>query len=204
MQFSIKVFFSSSGFQSKLFYLGVYMNPETIQTLTTWLGLIINFLSIVAGIGLFAVAIYQSLKSRAVRWDALLFAGFLLWIFPYGIRNYAPALTDATIDLFNSMAGKREPMEEAIKAFIGETNEQLPIVPDVSTSPVVIDTSQPAVIITSTPFPNYAATATALAPTPTPFVMIEPTWTVEPTRYICRTIEDIQAGCTPPTPQPGN
>jgi hypothetical protein len=174
------------------------MSPETAQTITTWLGLIINGLSIIAGIGLFVVAIYQSLKSRVVRWDALLFAGFLLWILPYGIRNYAPALADATIDLFNSMAGKREPMEEAIKAFIGETNEQLPTVP------VAIDTSQPTIIITSTPFPDYAATATMQAPIPTPYVMIEPTWTVEPTRYICRTIEDIQAGCTPPTPQPGS
>ncbi len=177
------------------------MSPETANTITTWLGLIINGISIVAGVGLFGVAIYQSLKSRAVRWDALLFAGFLLWIFPYGIRNYAPALTDATIDLFNSMAGKRDPMEEAIKAFIGDVNEELPPVP---TSPITIDTSQPAIVITATPFPNYAATATAVAPTPTPFVMIETTSTVAPTRYICRTIADIQAGCTPPTPVPGS
>ena len=177
------------------------MNPETIQTLTTWLGLGTLTVAAVGSIIVIAIAVVQSLKSRVVRWDALIFAVVLLWSLPYGIRVYGPELVDATIDLLNNLAGKREPMEEAIKAFIGDVNEELPPVP---TSPITIDTSQPAIVITATPFPNYAATATAVAPTPTPFVIIEPTSTVAPTRYICRTIADIQAGCTPPTPIPGN
>jgi hypothetical protein len=178
------------------------MNPETAQIITTWLGLIINGLSILAGTGLLVVAVYQSLKSRVVRWDALLFAGFLLWILPYGIRNYAPELADATIDLFNSMANKREPMEEAIKAFIGDVNEELPVVPDVPA--VIIATPE----FTATPFPtpsvNFAATATAYFESHPTAVPPQPTATLEPTRYVCRTIQDIQAGCTPPTPVPGN
>ena len=177
------------------------MSIETVETITKWLGLITMILAVIGSVGMVATAVYQSLKSRAVRWDALVFAGLLLWAMPIGIRNYGPILTDATIDLLNNLAGKREPMEEAIKGFIGDVNEELPPVP---TSPITIDTSQPAIVITATPFPNYAATATAVAPTPTPFVMIEPTSTVAPTRYICRTIADIQAGCTPPTPVPGS
>lgn len=177
------------------------MNPETVSTITTWMGLITLTVAAVGSIIVIAIAVVQSLKSRVVRWDALIFAVVLLWSLPYGIRVYGPELVDATIDLLNNLAGKREPMEEAITRFIGDVNEELPPVP---TSPITIDTSQPAIVITATPFPNYAATATAVAPTPTPFVMIEPTWTIEPTRYVCRTIADIQAGCTPPTPVPGN
>lgn len=177
------------------------MNPETIDTVTFWLTLISLLLAAVGSIGIIAVAIYQSLKSRTVRWDALIFVGVLLWSFPFGIRNYGPELVDATIDLLNNLAGKRDPMEEAIKAFIGDVNEELPIVP---TSPITIDTSQPAIVITATPFPNYAATATTTAQSPAPTDTPQPAATLEPTRYICRTIEDIQAGCTPPTPVPGS
>lgn len=180
------------------------MNPQTLATVTTWLGLITMTIAVIGSIGMVATAVYQSLKSRTVRWDALVFAGLLLWAMPLGIRHYGPELVDATIDLLNNLAGKREPMEEAITRFIGETNEQLPIVPNVPTSPVVIDTSQPTIIITSTPFPNYAATVTARASEIPPTNTSAPTATLEPTRYVCRTIEDIRAGCTPPTPVPGS
>ncbi len=180
------------------------MNPETVSTITTWMGLITLTIAAVGSVIVIAIAVIQSLKSRVVRWDALIFAVVLLWSLPYGIRVYGPELVDATIDLLNNLAGKREPMEEAITRFIGETNEQLPIVPNVPTLPVVIDTSQPTIIITSTPFPNYAATVTARASEIPPTNTSAPTATLEPTRYVCRTIQDIQAGCTPPTPVPGN
>lgn len=180
------------------------MNPETVSTITTWMGLITLTVAAVGSIIVIAIAVVQSLKSRVVRWDALIFAVVLLWSLPYGIRVYGPELVDATIDLLNNLAGKREPMEDAITRFIGDVNEELPIIPPVATPTIQLNTDSPTIIITSTPFPNYAATATAVAPTPTPFVMIEPTWTLEPTRYVCRTIQDIQAGCTPPTPVPGN
>ncbi len=178
------------------------MNPETVSTITTWMGLITLTVAAVGSIIVIAIAVVQSLKSRVVRWDALIFAVVLLWSLPYGIRVYGPELVDATIDLLNNLAGKREPMEEAITRFIGDVNEELPIVPDVT-----VATPE----FTATPFPtpsiDFAATATVYfenQPTPTPFVMIEPTWTLVPTRYVCRTIADIQAGCTPPTPVPGS
>ena len=178
------------------------MNPETIQTLTTWLGLGTLTVAAVGSIIVIAIAVIQSLKSRVVRWDALIFAGVLLWALPYGIRIYGPELVDATIDLLNNLAGKREPMEEAIKAFIGDVNEELPVVPDVPA--VIIATPE----FTATPFPtpsvNFAATATAYFESHPTAVPPQPTATLEPTRYVCRTIQDIQAGCTPPTPVPGN
>jgi hypothetical protein len=178
------------------------MNPQTLATVTTWLGLITMTIAVIGSVGMVATAVYQSLKSRTVRWDALVFAGLLLWAMPLGIRHYGPELVDATIDLLNNLAGKREPMEDAITRFIGETNEQLPIVPDVPA--VIIATSE----FTATPFPtpsvNFAATATAYFESEPTAVPPQPTVTLEPTRYVCRTIQDIQAGCTPPTPVPGN
>ena len=178
------------------------MNPETIQTLTTWLGLGTLTVAAVGSIIVIAIAVVQSLKSRVVRWDALIFAVVLLWSLPYGIRVYGPELVDATIDLLNNLAGKRDPMEEAIKAFIGDVNEELPIVPDVPT--VIIATPE----FTATPFPtpsvNFAATATAYFESHPTAIPPQPTATLEPTRYVCHTIQDIQAGCTPPTPVPGN
>lgn len=192
------------------------MNPETVSTITTWMGLITLTVAAVGSIIVIAIAVVQSLKSRVVRWDALIFAVVLLWSLPYGIRVYGPELVDATIDLLNNLAGKREPMEDAITRFIGDVNEELPIVPDVPT--VIIATPE----FTATPFPtpavNFAATATAYfesQPTATP------TWSIEdfeaeatraaannptpkPTVFLCKTIEDIQAGCTPPTPVPGS
>ena len=178
------------------------MNPETVSTITTWLGLITLTFAAVGSIIVIAIAVVQSLKSRVVRWDAFIFAVVLLWSLPYGIRVYGPELVDATIDLLNNLAGKREPMEDAIKAFIGDVNEELPVVPDVPA--VIIATPE----FTATPFPtpsvNFAATATAYFESHPTAVPPQPTATLEPTRYVCRTIQDIQAGCTPPTPVPGN
>ncbi len=178
------------------------MNPETVRTITTWMGLITLTIAAVGSIIVIAIAVVQSLKSRVVRWDALIFAVVLLWSLPYGIRVYGPELVDATIDLLNNLAGKREPMEDAIKAFIGDVNEELPVVPDVPA--VIIATPE----FTATPFPtpsvNFAATATAYFESHPTAVPPQPTATLEPTRYVCRTIQDIQAGCTPPTPVPGN
>lgn len=178
------------------------MNPETVSTITTWMGLITLTVAAVGSIIVIAIAVVQSLKSRVVRWDALIFAVVLLWSLPYGIRVYGPELVDATIDLLNNLAGKREPMEDAIKAFIGDVNEELPVVPDVPA--VIIATPE----FTATPFPtpsvNFAATATAYFESHPTAVPPQPTATLEPTRYVCRTIQDIQAGCTPPTPVPGN
>ena len=178
------------------------MNPETISTITTWLGLITLTIAAVGSIIIIAIAVTQSLKSRVVRWDALIFAAVLLWVLPYGIRIYGPELVDATIDLLNNLADKREPMEDAITRFIGDVNEELPIVPDVPT--LVVATPE----FTATPFPtpsvNFAATATAYFENQPTAVPATPTATLEPTRYVCRTIQDIQAGCQPPTPVPGN
>ncbi len=192
------------------------MSPETISTITTWLGLITLTIAAVGSIVIIAIAVTQSLKSRVVRWDALIFAAVLLWVLPYGIRIYGPELVDATIDLLNNLAGKREPMEEAITRFIGDVNEELPIVPDVPT--VMIATPE----FTPTPFPtpsvDFAATATAYfsdQPTATP------TWSVEdfeaqatvnaagnptpvPTICVAHEVGDLQRGCVPPTPVPGN
>jgi hypothetical protein len=174
------------------------MNPETVSTITTWMGLITLTVAAVGSIIVIAIAVVQSLKSRVVRWDALIFAVVLLWALPYGIRIYGPELVDATIDLLNNLAGKREPMEDAITRFIGDVNEELPVVPDVPT--VIIATPE----FTATPFPtpsvNFAATATAYFESHPTAVPPQPTATLEPTRYVCRTIQDIQAGCTPPTP----
>ena len=174
------------------------MNPETIANITRWLTLITMAFAVVGSIGIIATAVYQTLVSRRVRWDALLFALVLLWALPYGIRIYGPELVDATIDLLNNLAGKRAPLEDAITRFIGDANEQLPIVPEVPTSPVVIDTTQPTIIITSTPWPTPEGVIIAV---PQPTQPTQPTPT--PTKCVAMQSGDLERGCVPPTPVPG-
>ena len=58
------------------------MNPETVSTITTWLGLITLTFAAVGSIIVIAIAVVHSLKSRVVRWDALIFAVVLLWSLP--------------------------------------------------------------------------------------------------------------------------
>lgn len=184
------------------------MNPETITTITTWLGLITLTVAAVGSVAIIAIAVTQSLKSRVVRWDALIFAAVLLWVLPYGIRVYGPELVDATIDLLNNLAGKREPMEDAITRFIGNANEETPITinqptAEFTSTPLPMPTNaidfdatataffegQPTV--TSTPYPNYAATIAA---------QVTPTATI----FVCQNSSQIAQGCFPPTPVPGN
>jgi hypothetical protein len=135
-----------------------------------------------------------------VRWDALIFAVVLLG-FPYGIRNYAPNWQTQPLICLTAwrQAGTNG---RGNQGFIGDVNEELPVVPDVPA--VIIATPE----FTATPFPtpsvNFAATATAYFESHPTAVPPQPTATLEPTRYVCRTIQDIQAGCTPPTPVPGN
>lgn len=183
------------------------MNPETVSTITTWLGLITLTIAAVGSIIIIAIAVTQSLKSRVVRWDALIFAAVLLWVLPYGIRIYGPELVDATIDLLNNLAGKREPMEDALTRFIGTESviapepTMPPSMPEFTSTPEPtrsIDFEATATVFfenlptaTNTPFPNYAATIQA---------QVTPTATV----FVCRQSSDIAKGCLPPTPQPGN
>lgn len=185
------------------------MSADTLETIVRWLGLIVMGLGVIGGVGLFTVAIYQSLKSRAVRWDALIFAGFLLWVLPYGIRNYGPVLTDATIDLLHSQADRRPAMEDAIRSFIGnegqDAGDPVVTVPDAATPQFTATPQQtpeinfqattdafmhPLPAATSTPYPDYAATIQAQV-TPTPTV------------FVCQQSSDFARGCLPPTPVPG-
>ena len=178
------------------------MNPETINAVTQWVTLITLLVQYVGGIGLVVLAAIEGLRNKTVRWDRLIYTGIILLILPYGIRNYGPELTDASIDLLNNLSDKRPAMEDAITRFIGDVNEELPIVPDVPT--LVVATPEFAATPFPTPSVNFAATATAYFENQPTAVPATPTATLEPTRYVCRTIQDIQAGCTPPTPIPGN
>lgn len=199
------------------------MAPETIDKISQWLTLLTLIAALVGTFLIVGTAAIQSLRNRVVRWDMLLYVLVILWSLPWGIRNYGPELTDASIDLMLSLAEKRPEMERAIREFIGN---------DVATdggSNVTV----PTAVFTSTPLPTIAnqtdfdATATAYffptalpaqptatpMPTETPRPMIEPTWTdyqhqtngtPEPTVFLCRTVEDVTAGCVPPTLTPGN
>ena len=198
------------------------MAPETIDKISQWLTLFTLIAALVGTFLIVGTAAIQSLRNRVVRWDMLLYVLVILWSLPWGIRNYGPELTDASIDLMLSLAEKRPAMESAIREFIGN---------DVATdggSNVTV----PTAVFTATPLPTIAnqtdfdATATAYfgdfptalpaatpMPTETPRPMIEPTWTdyqhqtngtPEPTVFLCRTVEDVAAGCVPATSTPGN
>lgn len=201
------------------------MSVETIDKISQWLTLLTLIAALVGTFLIVGTAAIQSLRNRVVRWDMLLYVLVILWSLPWGIRNYGPELTDASIDLMLSLAEKRPAMESAIREFIGN---------DVATdggSNVTV----PTAVFTSTPLPtmenqtDFDATATAYfgdfptalpaqstatpIPTATPRPMIEPTWTdyqhqtngtPEPTVFLCRTVEDVAAGCVPATSTPGN
>ena len=202
------------------------MAPETIDKISQWLTLFTLIAALVGTFLIVGTAAIQSLRNRVVRWDMLLYVLVILWSLPWGIRNYGPELTDASIDLMLSLAEKRPAMESAIREFIGN---------DVATDggsdvtvPTAVSTSVP--LPANTPTPNmFELTATAYfgefstalpaqptampVPTETPRPMIEPTWTdyqhqtngtPEPTVFLCNTVDDVTAGCTPRTPVPGN
>jgi len=133
----------------------------------------------------------------------------ILILIPFGIRVYPPLIMDAFIESFGNIVVQADELENVVKNMVenstndwNQFNEELTVVPDVPT--VIIATPE----FTATPFPtpavNFAATATAYFENHPTAVPPQPTATLEPTRYVCRTIQDIQAGCTPPTPVPGN
>lgn len=188
------------------------MNPETIDKISQWLTLLTLIAALVGTFVIVGTAAIQSLRNRVVRWDMLLYVIVILWSLPWGIRNYGPELTDASIDLMLSLAAKRPAMESAIREFIGN---------DLSGGgdSVIV----PTAVFTSTPLPTvpttFEETATAYfgdfptalpantpMPTETPRPMIEPTRTAVPSPTVCvaRETGDLQRGCVPPTPVPGN
>ena len=192
------------------------MSVETIDKISQWLTLLTLIAALVGTFLIVGTAAIQSLRNRVVRWDMLLYVLVILWSLPWGIRNYGPELTDASIDLMLSLAEKRPAMESAIREFIGN---------DVATdggSNVTVPTavSTPVPLPAFTPPPNmFELTATAYfgdfptalpastpLPTETPRPMIEPTWTLVPSPTVCvaQQAGDVARGCVPPTPVPGN
>ena len=192
------------------------MAPETIDKISQWLTLLTLIAALVGTFLIVGTAAIQSLRNRVVRWDMLLYVLVILWSLPWGIRNYGPELTDASIDLMLSLAAKRPAMESAIREFIGN---------DVATdggSNVTVPTavSTPVPLPAFTPPPNmFELTATAYfgdfptalpastpMPTETPRPMIEPTRTAVPSPTVCvaQQAGDVARGCVPPTPVPGN
>lgn len=138
----------------------------------------------------------------------------ILLLIPVGIREYPPMLTDAFIDAFSAIWGKSGDIEAITNEIVNESSNRWNSSGD---SPVIIPTVQ----FTPTPMPtienpiDFNATATAYfgdfptalpMPTSTPRPMVEPTRTPipSPTVFICRSGEDVLAGCQPPTPIPGN
>lgn len=138
----------------------------------------------------------------------------ILLLIPVGIREYPPMLTDAFIDAFSAIWGKSGDIEAITNEIVNESSNRWNNSGD---SPVIIPTAQ----FTPTPLPTIAnqtdfdATATAYfgdfptalpMPTSTPRPMIEPTRTPIPSPTICVASQpgDLQRGCVPPTPIPGN
>lgn len=182
------------------------MQPETVETIINWLSLLTLIAAIIGSILIIGTAVYQSLKARTVRWDVLGFIVVLLWSLPYGIRNYGPELTDASIDLINSMATKREPLEGAIRNLFGDT---------VQGGEIVHPAPQPAATAVSTPEPPaptvtpeidfWATTDAYMTAQPTQPPTVQPTQppVIQPTPTRCTvTINGTAVPC-PPTPQPG-
>ena len=197
------------------------MSVETIDKISQWLTLLTLIAALVGTFLIVGTAAIQSLRNRVVRWDMLLYVLVILWSLPWGIRNYGPELTDASIDLMLSLAAKRPAMESAIREFIGN---------DVATDggsnvtvPTAVFASTPVPLPAFTPPPNmFELTATAYfgdfptalpvqpiatpMPTETPRPMIEPTRTAVPSPTVCVAVQtgDLERGCVPPTPVPGN
>lgn len=137
---------------------------------------------------------------------------FILVLVLIGVRYYPPALANAFIEGFKEVWALQPEIEGVISGVVNDSQESWN---GGNSAPVVIPTAE----FTPTPYPTtpstFEATATAYfadfptvipEPTQTPRPMIEPTRTQVPTAtvYICRTSQDILAGCQPPTPIPGN
>ena len=203
------------------------MSVETIDKISQWLTLLTLIAALVGTFLIVGTAAIQSLRNRVVRWDMLLYVLVILWSLPWGIRNYGPELTDASIDLMLSLAAKRPAMESAIREFIGN---------DVATDggsnvtvPTAVFASTPVPLPVFTPPPNmFELTATAYFgdfPTALPIATPMPEYTATrslqdfeaqatvnaannptPRPTVCVAVQtgDLERGCVPPTPVPGD
>ena len=192
------------------------MEQATIDSITYWITLITLLVQYVGGIFLVVTAGLEALRNKAVRLDRIVTVGIILILIPYGIRNYGLELADASIDLLNGLTDKRPEIEAAVERFLNENNL------DNGGSNVTVPTavSTPVPLPAFTPPPNmFELTATAYfgdfptalpastpMPTETPRPMIEPTRTAVPSPTVCVAVQtgDLERGCVPPTPVPGN
>jgi hypothetical protein len=143
---------------------------------------------------------------------------FILVLVLIGVRYYPPALANAFLDGFRETWGLRAEIEEIISGVVNESQDSWNSGASNGNSdaPIVISTPDGGfpTAIPIAPTPNmfqetataYFATAMPPQPTETPRPMIEPTRTPVPlpTVFICRSSQDVLAGCQPPTPMPGN
>lgn len=140
----------------------------------------------------------------------------ILLLIPVGIREYPPMLADAFIDSFRTIWSRSGDIEAITQEIINDSQSKWNNADD---APVIIATPQ----FTPTPYPttinHFELTATAYfddfptaipqstpEPTATNRPMIQPTRTLQPTATICVASQpgDLQRGCLPPTPIPGN
>ena len=201
------------------------MEQATIDSITYWITLITLLVQYVGGIFLVVTAGLEALRNKAVRLDRIVTVGIILILIPYGIRNYGLELADASIDLLNGLTDKRPEIEAAIRRFLNENN------PDNGGSNITVPTavSTPVPLPAFTPPPNmFELTATAYFgdfPTALPIATPMPEYTATrslqdfeaqatvnaannptPRPTVCVAVQtgDLERGCVPPTPVPGD
>lgn len=153
---------------------------------------------VVVAVGIVALAIAGMARNRTAAWDNILYIPIVLFLGALLLQYYPPLVMKSVRMGVEGSRSEAQLLRDEMQQWVpgqgvyagGESVSVSPTAPS-----VVIDTSSPAIVITSTPWPT-AEIAPTIQPTSTPW----PTATPQPTRCVVNLGGTI-INC-PPTPQP--
>lgn len=159
---------------------------------------------VVVAVGIVALAIAGMARNRTAAWDNILYIPIVLFLGALLLQYYPPLVMKSVRMGVEGSRGEAQLLRDEMQQWVpghgiysGGEIVNSPAAPD-----VVIDTSSPAIIITSTPWPTaeIQATVVSLATAPPPTALPMPTATPAPTRCMI-TLYGNAVDC-PPTPMP--
>lgn len=153
---------------------------------------------VVVAVGIVALAIAGMARNRTAAWDNILYIPIVLFLGALLLQYYPPLVMKSVRMGVEGSRSEALLLRDEMQQWVpGQGIYSDGAIVSSPTAPgVVIDTSAPAIVITSTPWPAAATPTSTPLPTETP----APTATPLPTRCVV-TVSGIQVNC-PPTPQP--
>lgn len=156
---------------------------------------------VVVAVGIVALAIAGMARNRTAAWDNILYIPIVLFLGALLLQYYPPLVMKSVRMGVEGSRSEALLLRDEMQQWVPGQGIYTDNEPIASPTPgVVIDTSVPTIMITSTPWPTAETPAATAAPTSLPTETPLPTSTPEPTRCTV-TIGGTLVNC-PPTPQP--